>query len=318
MTYVELHCHSAYSFLDGASQPEELAARAAELGLRGARAHRPRRRLRLARVRARGEGVRRAPDHRRGGHARRRRARHAARRVAARLREPLPPAHRRARGNAPRWSRGSGAAAASVSLQARRRAARRGSSASPAARATASGSSTRTRPRRLAGAFGRERFYVELQRPFERGDTRRLGAPARPRGAPRRRDGRDRRRPRAPSAPHAAPGRARRDPLPHVARGLRARAARQPRELPPLARGDARALLRSTAPPRSGARRSPSGSSSTSPRSSATATRTSRTARSRRSASSPRSASARSTSGIASGDALQRQGARAPRATSSR
>ena len=32
MAYAELHCHSAYSFLDGASQPEELAARAAELG----------------------------------------------------------------------------------------------------------------------------------------------------------------------------------------------------------------------------------------------------------------------------------------------
>src|SRR3990170_2025957 len=32
MSYVELHCHSAYSFLDGASQPEELAASAAELG----------------------------------------------------------------------------------------------------------------------------------------------------------------------------------------------------------------------------------------------------------------------------------------------
>jgi error-prone DNA polymerase len=32
MTYVELHAHSAYSFLDGASQPEELAACAAELG----------------------------------------------------------------------------------------------------------------------------------------------------------------------------------------------------------------------------------------------------------------------------------------------
>jgi error-prone DNA polymerase len=30
--YVELHAHSAYSFLDGSSQPEELAARAAELG----------------------------------------------------------------------------------------------------------------------------------------------------------------------------------------------------------------------------------------------------------------------------------------------
>src|SRR5438067_5619093 len=30
--YVELHAHSSYSFLDGASRPEELAARAAELG----------------------------------------------------------------------------------------------------------------------------------------------------------------------------------------------------------------------------------------------------------------------------------------------
>src|SRR6059058_3157150 len=32
MSYVELHCHSSYSFLDGASLPEELAVRAAELG----------------------------------------------------------------------------------------------------------------------------------------------------------------------------------------------------------------------------------------------------------------------------------------------
>ena len=31
-SYIELHCHSAYSFLDGASLPEELALRAAELG----------------------------------------------------------------------------------------------------------------------------------------------------------------------------------------------------------------------------------------------------------------------------------------------
>ena len=30
--YVELHCHSSYSFLDGASLPEELAVRAAEVG----------------------------------------------------------------------------------------------------------------------------------------------------------------------------------------------------------------------------------------------------------------------------------------------
>src|ERR671919_993414 len=32
MIYVELHCHSAYSFLDGASTPEELAGAAAERG----------------------------------------------------------------------------------------------------------------------------------------------------------------------------------------------------------------------------------------------------------------------------------------------
>src|SRR4051794_3532672 len=32
MAYVELHAHSAYSFLDGASLPEELALQAAELG----------------------------------------------------------------------------------------------------------------------------------------------------------------------------------------------------------------------------------------------------------------------------------------------
>src|ERR1700751_1363909 len=30
--YAELHCHSAYSFLDGASLPDELAQRAGELG----------------------------------------------------------------------------------------------------------------------------------------------------------------------------------------------------------------------------------------------------------------------------------------------
>ena len=32
MPYVELHCHSGFSFLDGASHPQELAMRAAELG----------------------------------------------------------------------------------------------------------------------------------------------------------------------------------------------------------------------------------------------------------------------------------------------
>jgi error-prone DNA polymerase len=35
VAYAELHCHSAFSFLDGASQPEELVAEAARLGLSG-------------------------------------------------------------------------------------------------------------------------------------------------------------------------------------------------------------------------------------------------------------------------------------------
>ena len=30
--YVELHCHSGFSFLDGASHPEELVLRAVQLG----------------------------------------------------------------------------------------------------------------------------------------------------------------------------------------------------------------------------------------------------------------------------------------------
>ena len=32
MAYVELHCHSAFSFLDGASLPDELVAAALERG----------------------------------------------------------------------------------------------------------------------------------------------------------------------------------------------------------------------------------------------------------------------------------------------
>ena len=31
--YAELHCHSGFSFLDGASDPEELVAEAVRLGL---------------------------------------------------------------------------------------------------------------------------------------------------------------------------------------------------------------------------------------------------------------------------------------------
>ena len=99
MAYVELHCHSAYSFLDGASQPEELAARAAELGYEalaltdhdGVYGS-----LEFAHA-AKAFGA--PADHRRGGHTRGRRPRHPARRDAEGLREPLPAAHRGARGH---------------------------------------------------------------------------------------------------------------------------------------------------------------------------------------------------------------------------
>src|SRR6187431_1683449 len=33
MAYAELHCHTNFSFLDGASDPDEIVGRAAELGL---------------------------------------------------------------------------------------------------------------------------------------------------------------------------------------------------------------------------------------------------------------------------------------------
>ena len=87
-----------------------------------------------------------------------------------------------------------------------------------------------------------DRFYVELQRPYERGDARRNAALrelARDLGVA---DRRHRRRPRPPRAAQRPPGRARRDPLPHLARRLRAGAARQPRGRPARARRDGRPL----------------------------------------------------------------------------
>ena len=149
---------------------------------------------------------------------------------------------------------------------------------------------------RLAGAFGRDRLLRRASAPVRARGHAPPDAPPRPRRAPRRGDSRDRRRPLAPSAPNAAARRPRRDPLPHLARGLRAGAPRQPRELPPPARGDARALplrsrsCRAERPPRRAARvRSRR-------KSSATAIRTSRTRPIRRSPSSQPFARARSPS----------------------
>ena len=148
----------------------------------------------------------------------------------------------------------------------------------------------------LAGAFGPERFYVELQRPFERGDAHRnalLRDLAEHAGVETVVTGNVHAHHRAA---HRAPGRPRRDPPQHLARVVRARAARQPRERPARAGGAARALPRR--PRRRPAHGRGRGAARVRPdrRSSATATPTSPTAPSPRSSSSPRSATTRSPS----------------------
>ena len=117
LPYAELHCHSTFSFLDGASQPEELALQAAEARPRGARADRSRQPVRRARLRTGGARLRRPADHgRRADRARRRRAipRDRAVRDGRGLSQPLPGDHggapgRPARpGAAPGDARGAG------------------------------------------------------------------------------------------------------------------------------------------------------------------------------------------------------------------
>jgi error-prone DNA polymerase len=173
-SYVELHAHSAYSFLDGASQPEELAARAAELGYEalaltdhdGVYGS-----LEFAQA-AKSFGVRPITGaeltlgsgahitllvESRSGYANLCRlltAAHAGTRRPGRENcDPVPPSVPLAT-----------VAELNEGLVCLSGCARRGLGLlDPNAAA------------RLAGVFGRERFYVELQRPFERGDARRLG-----------------------------------------------------------------------------------------------------------------------------------------------
>ncbi len=172
--YVELHCHSAYSFLDGASQPEELAVRAAELGYEALAltdhdglygslefAHAAKalgvRPITGAEVTLDGGAhVTLLVESRRGyanlcrlltaAHAGTRRAGHEDR-------EPLPP-------SVPLET----VAELSNGLACLSGCARRGL-----------GLLDPNGAARLADAFGRDHFYVELQRPFERGDRRRHG-----------------------------------------------------------------------------------------------------------------------------------------------
>jgi error-prone DNA polymerase len=170
MTYVELHAHSAYSFLDGASQPEELAARAAELGYEAlaltdhdgvygslefahAAKHFGVRPITGAEVTLADEShVTLLVESARGyaNLCRLLTAAHAHTRDTTN-RNPLPP--RLDQALLEELNEGlvclSGCARDGLAVR------------DPNAAA------------RLAGAFGRDRFYVELQRPYERGDTRR-------------------------------------------------------------------------------------------------------------------------------------------------
>ena len=152
-----------------------------------------------------------------------------------------------------------------------RRGARRGLGAAATRRAGSGSAGGCSRP------SGRERFRVELQRPFWRHDRARnrwLALLAERLGVALRRD-RQRPLPRPP--PHPPAGRLRRGPPGRDAGGVRAAAARQPQLGAGLARGDGGALRRA---PRGRRRdRAPrrAARASTSPRSSATATPARRT-----------------------------------------
>jgi error-prone DNA polymerase len=174
-TYVELHCHSAYSFLDGASQPEELAVRAAEVGYEAlaltdhdgvygslefahAARHLGLRPITGAEVTLHGGAHVTLLCESSRGYANLCRiltASHAGtRRPGREDREPLPPAVDQ------RLVEELDEGLVCLSGCARDGLAVRDPNAAA----------------RLARSFGRDRFYVELQRPFERGDTRRNAA----------------------------------------------------------------------------------------------------------------------------------------------
>src|SRR4051812_44270883 len=171
MGYVELHAHSAYSFLDGASLPEELALRAAQLGYgalaltdhdgvygslefaRAAKAFAVRPITGAEVTLADGSHVTLLVESAVGyaNLCRLLTAAHSGTRMPGKERELLEPALRQER--LEEQNKGlvclSGCARHGLAVR------------NPNAAA------------RLVQAFGRDRFFVELQRPFERGDARR-------------------------------------------------------------------------------------------------------------------------------------------------
>ena len=170
--YAELHCHSAYSFLDGASRPEELVARAHELGY-GALALTDHDNLCGALEFAHAAkaldlrpitGCELTVDDEHG-----QLPRHAARRDARGLLQPLAAAHRRVRARPPgaRARRCAALCERAEGLVCLTGCARHGALVHPDERIALE------RCRMLYEAFGRAGLRVELQRPLWRGDRAR-------------------------------------------------------------------------------------------------------------------------------------------------
>jgi error-prone DNA polymerase len=173
MSYVELHTHSAYSFLDGASLPEELALRAAELGYEalaltdhdGVYGS-----LEFAHA-AKAFGVRAIT----GAEVTLEGGAHVTLLVEdargyANLCRLLTAAHAKTR---PRPEDPPLDPALPVDLLSE---GNDGLVCLSGCARTGLGARDPNAAARLAAAFGRERFFVELQRPYERGDARRNAA----------------------------------------------------------------------------------------------------------------------------------------------
>ena len=228
--YVELHCHSAFSFLDGASLPEELRLAAAERGydalaltdhnaVSGS--------MEFAQAAA---GARAAGDPRRGG--RRRWTAPAAAHLTLLVRDArgwrslcrlLTRAHAHTRDKPRRDRRRSAPSRSTTSsehaegLVCLSGCARHGVRDEPTMRRLLRGLRARPPSRRAP---------APVPAPRPRAAT--AAWPRSPSGSGVR-DGRDRQRPRARARARAAAGRVRRDPRAHDARRLRAAAPRQPR-----------------------------------------------------------------------------------------
>ena len=233
--YAELHAHSAFSFLDGASLPDELAGAAAELGyaafaltdhngLSGS--------MEFAQA---AKEVGRQGDPRRGGRPRRRAPPRAAGRHAGGLAQPVPHPHARARARA-RSGRAAARRAAGDDRGACRRARVPQRLRAPGRARRADAAPAAAPPSGAESLLRRAAAALPARRP--RAQPAAGGAGASGSGSPPW--------PRATSTrtrrARAAAGRLRGAAQPHDARRVRAAAARQHVARARLAGGDGRAL----------------------------------------------------------------------------